>query len=195
MIIERFDFLYKVIGLDLDNTLTEIDTTLDIISRELSIKNIDVNDVIDYNLFTSFGLVNHEKENSFWLENEREIIENSIFSKDRYESIINNFSNSDTVFHIITNRHNKYRDCTSDWLLRNNIKYDKLVMTGGESKINYIKELKIELMIDDAPKVIEEIYQKGLDKIIDVVKVKYKYNEKLKSKYIMDLSGNLLTNN
>ena len=185
-------FLYKVIGLDLDNTLTKIDTTLDIISRELSTTRIDIDDVVDYNLFSSFMLPS-ENEEKFWFQNEGEIVRNSILSQERYEAILNNFSNSNTVFHIITSRHPMHKFDTMDWLKRNNIPYDKLIMTAGAPKVEYIEELGIELMADDAPKVITDIYQKRLNEKVDVLKVEYQYNKELPSKYIMDLNGNVLT--
>lgn len=191
-IIERFDFLYKVIGLDLDNTLTKIDTTLDIISRELSTTRININDVVDYNLFSSFMLPS-ENEEKFWFENEQEIIRNSILSQERYEGILNNFSNNNTIFHIITSRHPMHKFDTMDWLKKNNIPYDKLIMTAGAPKVEYIEGLGIELMADDAPQVIKDIYQKRLNEKVDVLKVEYQYNKELPSKYVMDLNGNVLT--
>ena len=191
MIIGRFDLMYKTIGLDIDNTLTKIDTALRKISEEFNVSEITVDDVYDYDLCVCFG-VSKNSTQRFWNEREVDIIRESELAEDRYESIMNMFGNKDTTYHILTSRHPMYREETVNWLKRNNIEYDKLIMTAGASKIKHMKDLDIDLMVDDLPKLFYDAHN---DKSLktDMACIKYPYNINVPRKYLIDLQGNLLT--
>lgn len=65
------------------------------------------------------------------------------------------------------------------WLAQNNIKYDKLIFS-GEEKVSICKENKIDIMIEDSPKNIEDI-----SKIIPVICFNALYNMSIKGKNII----------
>lgn len=183
--------MYKTIGLDIDNTLTHIDVALEKIADEFNLETISVEDVYDYDLCVCFG-ISGEHTQRFWNEREFEIITESKLAEERYKQILHKFGTRLSKYHIITSRHEKYRKLTEDWLKKNNIEYDKLIMTGGESKIPYLKDLKIELMVDDLPSLFHDVYNND-DVKTHMACVRYPYNLEAPRKYLMDLQGNLLT--
>lgn len=183
--------MYRTIGLDIDNTLTHIDVALQKIAEEFNLNTIHVSSVYDYDLCVCFG-ISGVKTDRFWTEREREIITESKLSEERYKSILNQFGNASTNYHIITSRHEKYRDMTEKWLKDNNVFYDKLIMTSGMSKIPFMKELNIDLMVDDLPSLFTNV-DKDDSINTDMACVEYPYNFDVPKKYLMDLQGNVLT--
>lgn len=71
------------------------------------------------------------------------------------------------------------RECTLNWLEKNNIEYDKIIFT-KPPKVKEILENKIDLMIEDSPTTINEL--------VKVVKVLYydtRYNKNIEHKNII----------
>ena len=70
------------------------------------------------------------------------------------------------------------RNCTIEWLRKNNIEYDKIIFT-KPPKVNEILENKIDIMIEDSPTIINDL--------VKVVKVLYydtRYNRNIEHKNI-----------
>ena len=53
----------------------------------------------------------------------------------------------------------KMKELTKEWLRKNDIVYDKIIFTQG-SKLPYILDNKIDILIDDSPKNILEASKK-----------------------------------
>lgn len=179
----------KKVGIDLDNTLSELNPTLKMLSEYYNKPIMTIEDVKDYNLSSIYG-VNHEESRKFWSEVEHEICEKSELATLRFESIYSNFVQKDTKVYIITNRHEKYREITENWLKINAIPYDKLVMTSGKSKIPILKGLNIDWMIDDKPHLFHEVVEKNVK--TKMVCVDYEYNKGVPCHIRMTREGEIL---
>lgn len=177
------------LGIDLDNTITELNPTLKMLSDYYNKPIMTIEDVKDYNLASIYG-INHQDSREFWMNVEHEVCEKSELSTLRFDSIYRNFVDSDTEIYIITNRHEKFREITENWLKINAIPYHKLIMTSGHSKVNVLNEYEIDIMIDDKPHLFHEVHES--DCKTEMVLVQYEYNKDVPCHYIMNLEGELI---
>lgn len=177
------------LGIDLDNTLSEISFLLKSLSEYYNKPLMAVENVKDYNATSVYG-INHDDSRDFWMHVEHEICEKSELSTLRFESIYSNFVQNDTKIYIITNRNEKFREITENWLEINAIPYDELIMTSGKSKVDVMRQLEIDVMIDDKPSLFYEVAQAGLE--TTMVCVDYEFNKDVPCDARMTREGEML---
>ena len=175
------------IGIDIDGVLTnDDDYILDFTSKycyEHDLKGFDNANLYEYRkLNWDENTINNYRKEFFlnYIKNEparkfaSEVIkklrdeENKIFIiSARYKTAENGKINNENI-----------RECTLDWLIKNNIEYDKIIFT-KPPKTNEILENKIDIMIEDSPTTINEL--------VKVVKVLYydtRYNRSIEHEHI-----------
>ena len=175
------------IGIDIDGVLTnDDDYILDFTSKycyEHDLKGFDNANLYEYRkLNWDENTINNYRKEFFlnYIKNEparkfaSEVIKklrdegNKIFIiSARYKTAENGKINNENI-----------RECTLDWLIKNNIEYDKIIFT-KPPKVNEILENKIDIMIEDSPTTINEL--------VKVVKVLYydtRYNRSIEHEHI-----------
>lgn len=175
------------IGIDIDGVLTDDDDyILDFTSKycyEHDLKGFDNANLYEYRkLNWDENTINNYRKEFFlnYIKNEparkfaSEVIKklrdegNKIFIiSARYKTAENGKINNENI-----------RECTLDWLIKNNIEYDKIIFT-KPPKTNEILENKIDIMIEDSPTTINEL--------VKVVKVLYydtRYNRSIEHEHI-----------
>lgn len=142
------------LGIDIDNTLTNNDTERKLFSEFFNVK---LDETITDHWATY--VVTPEQHKEFWSKNLKEIVTDSPLENNVLEMIKKEFvKNADSIY-IITARPIEFYSETYNWLKENNVPFDKLIMNGGESKIKYIKELSINVMIDDQTSLFDDAFK------------------------------------
>lgn len=179
---------YSKIGIDIDNVLTELLPVIEDMALQFGKEVPDLNEIKDYNLSSVFG-VEDEVTSSYWKEREGYLIRTSMLALERVNNIYDQFTNDDTEIHIITNRDEKYRGITEQWLYENDIYYHELHMTSGMTKIPLMNKLCLEAMVDDKPSLFHEAYEHKLMRSvtpisqIHMICVDYPYNKDVHCEY------------
>lgn len=145
----------KKLGIDIDNTITSLELTLDEMAKYYEEEPPTVEDIKDFNLSTVFGITSEDSKD-FWLEREWYLIENAEVAETRLANMLEMFADNDTEIYIITNRPARFYFETADWLERNAISYKELHVV-QESKTQLIKDLELDVMIDDKPDLFYEV--------------------------------------
>lgn len=179
----------KRIGLDLDNCLTRLKPTIQMMAEYYNKPMPELEDIKTYNLSDVFN-VTPELDGNFWEEMELEAIVNSEFNEAVYNSVFDNLVERDVEVYIITNRHEKYREATEKWLVQNCVPYMQLVMTSGASKVEVLKELEIDVMLDDKPDLFHEVAEANID--TKMICVDYPYNQNVECFLRLDREGEML---
>lgn len=174
------------IGFDIDGVLNnsrkwEIEAGTKYFAR----RGIPLIDENAYHLCNMFGVTSKD-EDEFWdklvFDYAKEVV-----VRDFASEIVNKLKADGNKIFIITARYlstlndergEKMRQLVKDWLKTNNIEYDDIVFS-GESKINNIKNKKIDIMIEDSPRNIKEI-----SKLIPVICYDNVYNKDVYGKNI-----------
>lgn len=164
---------YKKIGIDIDNVMTQLQPTLEVIAGYYDKPVPSVEDVKDYNL-TSVYNITHEESRAFWEEMEYGLCLFAVPNLELIKAMYERYVDEDTKVYAITNRHNKYYSATSNWLTQHEIPVHDLIMTSGVSKVGVLDLYGIELMIDDKPDLFDEARLAGID--TKMVCVDYPYN-------------------
>ena len=102
----------KVVGIDIDCTLTELfDPTIEKMATfyDKPIPSMDM--IRDYNLSTAFNIT-EEESLAFWRAHEADLVVTSKLSKERHQSIVNNYIEDGSEIYIITNRPRKHLEAT-----------------------------------------------------------------------------------
>ena len=150
------------IGIDIDDTLTDTTPILRKYIKKYNAseeKNIDkitrgtynVNDKIDF--YKKYG----------------HTIGNKILFKSNAVEVVNKLYDEGNEIIIITARTNDFFDdaynFTYDYLTRNGLKFDKLLVA-QIYKLNACINENIDIMIDDAPDTIDSVVENGIDGIL-----------------------------
>lgn len=156
------------IGIDIDGVLTDIERfVLDHISKYCVENNIEYKiNLGSYNYAEIFS-ISEEHEDSFW--------EKWLFLYAKEEKarpfaaeVIKKLKEDGNEIYIVTarwlsNRNDEVgvamRKAVKKWLTENKIIYDKLIFSNSdtEEKIQEMKDYKIDLMIEDSPKNINQL--------------------------------------
>lgn len=176
----------NIVGVDIDCVLTELQPTLDHMAEFFDKECKTLDDVMDYNLSDTFE-VEEDECLSFWKNEEHNICKNSVLSKERYSSIIDNFTDEESAIILITSRDEKHTEVTAEWLEDNNITYDMLIMTSGKSKKSIIEMLDMKYMIDDKP----DLFYEMVESKTKMVCVDYEYNKDAPSEFRMSRCGRI----
>ncbi len=73
-------------------------------------------------------------------------------------NIINKLKRQGHKIFIVTKRPVSFTGITKAWLDKNNIKFDKLVLTGDADKGDFARQLKLDFFIDDREDNLYELY-------------------------------------
>lgn len=148
------------IGIDIDNTLTEVQEELNKAAFEYAIslgKKIDNYDNpmedIKNNGDTYRKKFQFEYEElKYFLKNIQENITNNATPRENAKEVIDKLKKEGHEIYIITARDSEFHDdpykLSKDWLDKNEIYYDKLIVNARE-KSSVCKNEKIDLFIDD----------------------------------------------
>jgi|SRR5690625_188123 len=151
------------IGLDLDGTLTTMDSTVDVFNRETG-KELTIDDYWDYDLKKVYGLTSKESSD-MWEKHSEEIFDRALPIWD-LDAFLYRWSTYKTTrkkrnkIYIVTARPEKYREITEAWLKRNHVEYDGLYM-GYHTKLAAVIEHGLDVIIDDKGEHIELIDLEG----------------------------------
>ena len=148
------------IGIDIDDTLTDVKDEL-IKAGEKYARSLGKNIIIDKNFedknnngnkWQEMFQFNYE-ELKYFLKDIQESITNKAKPRKNVVEVINKLKNDGNKIIIITARDSEFHDdpykYSKDWLDKNNIYYDKLVVNARNKEDACIEE-KIDLFIDDS---------------------------------------------
>lgn len=167
---------YDIVLLDIDNTLTELQPTLNIMAEVFEEEPVQVDEVVSFFLSEAYN-VSTAHEKSFWLENEYRLSRDAVLAVDRVNKILESYTHDDTIIHVVTMRPEEMHEVTKEWLDINDISYDTLLCVDKTSKVDYVLHNDIEAVFEDNPKFFEEVYRRGLDELFDMYVVDYEYNK------------------
>ena len=177
------------IGVDIDGVLTDLERMIIDYATKLCVDKkwpIKFNS-IEYDVGKTFGW-NQEKVDEFWLTYFIEYVQEAM-PRTFAAEIINKLQQEGNKIYLITARNNygipqkyygKMQELTSEWLKKNNIKYEKLIFAKDEEKLQKCIENNVKVMIEDSPKNIENI-----SKQIKVIKYNCQYNEDVNNENII----------
>ena len=150
------------IGIDIDDTMTDIKEKLTKAaikyakSLNKDIQNIDNNDIVDIynngNIYQKLFNFNYE-ELKYFLGTIQEEITDNAFPRENCVEVINKLHNDGNEIYIITARDKEFHEDpylqSKEWLEKNSIYYDKLIVNARDKKIACL-ENNIALLIDDS---------------------------------------------
>ena len=152
---------YDSILLDIDNTITELQPTLDLMAKEFNREPVSAEDVLDFKLARAYNLTS-EEEKSFWTGYEIELAERSELAVERVKNMLDTYTHEDTTIFVVTMRPQKSYEATFNWLRANNINFDTLICLGQASKVDYALHFGIEAIFEDNADLFEEVKRKEL---------------------------------
>lgn len=169
------------IGIDIDGVLTDLErATTDYGTKMCVEENWPINlDLSEYWEVKTFSWT-QEQADKFW---NRYLVPYVVESPARKfaREIIEKLQQEGNKIYIITARdetgmppeyYGKMQELTKEWLKNQNIKYDKLIFTSDEEKLQQCLENKVDIMIEDSPSNIQNISSK-----IKVIKFDCQYNK------------------
>ena len=156
------------IGIDIDGVLTDVEQFMvDYISKYCVENNIKYN--IGKSRYSSSETFNisKEQEDDFWNKN-LEFYAREERVRPFASEVIKKLKEDGNEIYVITARWltnrddeigNNMREIVKEWLLENDIIYDELIFTKAdkEKKHQEITDNKIDIMIEDSPKNINEL--------------------------------------
>lgn len=188
---------YKSIVVDIDNTLTELQYTIDKIAKVYERELITEEEVFDFNLKKVIGITDKE-DKSFWDIHEKDIVENVPYSKGRVEKVLE-YLDKDYLeeVYLVSNRPLNLRESTLRWLEEHGIEYTTLELIGDKYKEEVVRDRysKVDAIFEDNPKVVHGIKKQPQTKHIDTWLVDYPYNRTTTADYIIcNISGEVTDN-
>lgn len=165
----------KKVLIDIDNTLTYIDYTLRSLEDYYKVDRKEVKDIYSFDLPGVYGI---SKENypSFWEEREEDIVSNSVLNETVYKEILKKVSRRDDIY-IVTARDPKLEKLTMKWLMKNDIRFNKLYCVGKSiSKTEWSKKkgLVFDKVYEDNPVFLSELPYTTKKIVVD-----YPYNRNI----------------
>ena len=177
------------IGIDIDGVLTDLEKAIIDFGTKMSVEEkwpikIDVSKYWEVEALEW----TQEQADKFW---NKYLVEYVVESKPRMfsEEIIEMLKKEENNIYIITARneygmppeyYGKMQELTREWLKNQDIKYDKLIFARDSEKLHQCIENNVEIMIEDSPNNIEDIYKK-----IKVIKFDCQYNKQVNGENII----------
>lgn len=166
------------IGIDIDDTMTDIKEKLTKAaikyakSLNKDMQTIDNNDIVDIfnngNIYQKLFNFNHE-ELKYFLGPIQEEITNNAVPRENCAKVINDLHKDGHEIYIVTARVNEFHKdpylYSKEWLEKNKIYYDKLIVNARDKKIACL-ENNIALLIDDSISNCLNVANVGIDAII-----------------------------
>lgn len=163
------------IGIDIDDTLTDVKNEL-IKAGENYARSLGKDIKVDKNFedknnngnkWQEMFQFNYE-ELKYFLKDIQESITNKAKPRENVVEVINKLKNDGNEIIIITARDSEFHDdpykYSKDWLDKNNIYYDKLVVNARNKEDSCIEE-KIDLFIDDSESNCLKVNKAGIKTI------------------------------
>ena len=177
------------IGIDIDDTMTDIKEKLTKAaikyakSLNKDIQTIDNNDIVDIynnvNIYQKLFNFSHEELKHFLGPLQEEITNNAVPCENCVK-VINDLHKDGHEIYIVTARDKEFHEDpylqSKEWLEKNKIYYDKLIVNARDKKIACL-ENNIALLIDDSISNCLNVANVGIDAII----IGNKNNSKIKS--------------
>lgn len=163
------------IGIDIDNTLTNVQEELNEAAYNYAIKlgkQIDTSVIKeDINNNGSFYRQNFKfsyEELKYFLKEIMEEIVNKAEPRDKVVNVIQNLKKKGHKIYIVTARDSEFHDnpyeLSKTWLDKNKIEYDKLIVN-ARKKTQVCKQENIDLFIDDQLHNCIDIMKEGIQAI------------------------------
>ena len=181
------------IGIDIDDTIANTNTSIDTFAKEYTEKvlkrNFKINNVYDIldpmwaKYLYGWSI---EEDAKFWEDNYELTMEN-VTIKDGASRVINELYKNNKII-IITARadNQKIRNLTLDWLKENDIHYHKIFM-GHLDKKRIIQENNVDIFIDDNFKNCKEASNLGVRTLLMDSRLNKNFNdEKIKRVFSWD---------
>ncbi len=181
------------IGIDIDNTITEVQDQLNKAAYDYAIKlgkNIEnADNPLEYiknnrDTYRKKFQFSYE-ELKYFLQNIQEEITNKAKPRDNAVEVINRLKKEGHKIIIITARDSEFHDdpylLSKNWLDKNNIKYDQIIVNAREKGM-VCKDENIDLFIDDQLNNCLDVLKEG----IKVIRIS---NEICDNKDIIDLDS------
>lgn len=181
------------IGIDIDNTITEVQNKLNKATYDYAIKlgkNIENADNPLENIKNNKDTYKKKfqfsyDELKYFLKNIQEEITNKAKPRENAVEVINRLKKEGHKIYIITARDSEFHDnpylLSKNWLDKNNIEYDQIIVNAREKGI-VCKNENIDLFIDDQ-------LNNCLDALKEGIKVIRISNEICNNKDIVDLNS------
>lgn len=165
------------IGIDIDNTLTDIEKDLFDIANKYTKKinpNFEYKNPIKFDGFTNMSTFyinifgwNTEQVESFFRNERIEVVDKAL-PRPGVVDVLKKLKDKGNNIYIVTARTDRYDDMPYEraktWLDKNGIIYDKLIV-GATDKVKVCKELGIDVFIDDQLNNCMKISQSGITTI------------------------------
>lgn len=176
-----------IIGIDIDNTITHTTEMImhyaEIYGREKGLNTVP--DLRYYYLEDALGWTTAEADAFFDQYLGR--IYHEIKPKDQAVEILAELKKQHELI-LITSRNSKFpqvEEATLNWLARNNISYDRLILNATSnmhffSKLTICQEHLVDVMIEDHYELVSEI-----SPFLPVIMFEYPYNRHLQSENII----------
>ena len=166
---------YKRVAFDIDNTLTVLQPTLDLMAETFGCLPYSEDDITSFRLSDAYDIT-REEELDFWQTKEEQICSQSVFALNRISNILETYTEEDCEFLYITARDEAYTEATVSWLVSVGLPAGKILLLGKESKMAAIKEFGAEAVFEDNPGFFEEWETKQLKDKFDAYCIRYPYN-------------------
>lgn len=132
-------------GIDIDGTVTCPTSLIPHINKRFG-KNLTLDDVTQYDLTVSFGI--DRTEFFEWFRAAESDIYATSPIQVHAKNVLDKWNQLHELFYI-TARSEDLRDVTEQWFSREQVAYDKIILTGSHNKLTAAKENKIELFMED----------------------------------------------
>lgn len=166
---------YKRVAFDIDNTLTVLQPTLDLMAETFGCLPYSEDDITSFRLSDAYDIT-REEELDFWQTKEEQICSQSVFALNRISNILETYTEEDCEFLYVTARDKAYTEATISWLVSVGLPAGKILLLGKESKMAAIQEFGAEAVFEDNPDFFEEWETKQLKDKFDAYCIHYPYN-------------------
>lgn len=175
------------IGIDIDNTLTKVQDKLNKAAFDYAIslgKKIDNYDNPLEDIKNNGDTYKKKfqftyEELQYFLKEIQEDITNNALPRENVKEVIDKLKEDGHEIYIVTARDSEFHDdpyrLSKDWLDKNNIYYDRLIVNARE-KASVCKNENIDLLIDDQLNNCLSVANVGIKTIMITDKI-YNYNE------------------
>jgi len=142
------------VGFDIDYTLTIDDGYYKtFIENYIKENNLDYKYIIQTKEIKDMFDWSLEESKSFWRKERGNLIK-EIPPNNKVIELLNEYKENGNNIYIITGRPTEYRDITIQWLEKNNVNYDELIM-GDKLKLNSCLKYNVNIFYEDMPEVLQ----------------------------------------
>lgn len=178
---------YRSIIVDIDNTLTQLQFTVDKISKVHNLRPYCESEITSFNFKEVMGLAD-DTDNKFWKNHEQYIVRNVPYMRERTEVIKRNIDMDYLEeIHLVSNRPVELYEDTEYWLEKHGIEYTSLTLIGKEDKAKVISDKfhDADALFEDNPAVINGLINYPKTWFIETWMIEYPYNKGTNATYTL----------